>query len=261
MTRSSQSEFLTPNAKLPIDRSQMIIIGWTLAWIGAWTFFRPQVFPTPLEVLRAFPNLWFEEGLGQELATSFLANAEALLLSTLISLPLAYLSVVPAVRPLAVALSKLRFLSPAIFFLPLLFLTSSSHAVKIWMLTLGESFYLITTMLGVVQGIPDESFDDARTLRMSEWTATWYVVVRGTVPQALDALRDNAAMGWAAIMFVEGFVRSEGGVGVLMLNQERHMNFSVMYAIAFAVLLIGLLQDYVLVSLRNSVCPYAEPAA
>jgi hypothetical protein len=40
------------------------------------------------------------------------------------------------------------------------------------MLALGETFFLVTTMIGVVQGIPAAQYDDARTLRMSEWRAS-----------------------------------------------------------------------------------------
>jgi NitT/TauT family transport system permease protein len=190
--------------------------------------------------------------------TSFTTNLQAIVLSTIISLPLAYLSLTPIVRPVALGISKLRFLSPAVFFLVLLFVTSSGHQVKVVMLSLGEAFFLVTTMIGVVESIPSDDFDDARTLRMDEWKVTWYVVIRGTIPQAIDAVRDNAAMGYSMLMMVEGLVRSEGGLGVLILNQEKHMNFSMIYAIALVILLVGLAQDFVLVWIRNGFCPYAE---
>ena len=45
-----------------------------------------KVLPQPDEVLRAFRDLWFEQGLGRELWTSFSMNLEALGLTVLISL-------------------------------------------------------------------------------------------------------------------------------------------------------------------------------
>jgi NitT/TauT family transport system permease protein len=254
---SDLSKIYTPNESVSENTSWIIIGGWVVLWLGYWTLLKPTVFPTPFEVLGELPDLWFQEGLGQELITSFTVNLEALVLSALISLPLAYLSLTPLIRPIALAISKLRFLSPAVFFLLLLFATNNGHQVKVLMLTLGETFFLVTTVVGVVGTIPSDVFDDARTLRMNEWTVTWYVVIRGTVAQALDAIRDNAAMGWSMLMMVEGFVRSEGGVGVLILNQERHMNFAVIYAVALAVVIVGLLQDAVLVWIRRTLCPYA----
>lgn len=183
---------------------------------------------------------------------------EALVLSASIALPLAYLSRVPAFRPIAVAVSKLRFLSPSVFFVLLLFLAPSGHLIKVFMLTLGEACFLVTTMIGVVDAIPNERFDDCRTLRMSEGKATWYVVVRGTLHQAVDAIRDNNAMGWASLMMVEGIVRAEGGVGVLILNNEKHMNIASVWAIALAILAMGLAIDAAIGMARAVLCPYAE---
>ena len=248
----------TPNELVTQRTMLTIVAGWLVLWLGYWSLFKPEVFPSPLDVIAAFPTLWFESGLGQELISSFTVNVEALVLSTVLSLPLAYLSRTPIVRPLALGLSKLRFLSPALFFMLLVFLTSSGHAVKVWMLALGEAFFLVTTMMNVVLEIPSYQFDDARTLRMNEWQVTWYVVVRGTVAQAIDATRDNAAMGWSMLMMVEGIVRSEGGVGVMIMNQQHVMNLSQVYAIATSVIIVGLGQDYALGWVTQMACPWIK---
>lgn len=251
------SRIFTPNEVVNPRTALLIVAGWVFIWMAYWTTFKPVIFPSPADVLRAFPTLWFQEGLGQELIASFTVNVEALVLSALISLPLAYLSRTPVVRPLALGLSKLRFLSPAVFFMLLVFMTRNGHDVKVLMLTLGESFFLVTTMMNVVLDIPSYRLDDARTLRMNEWKVTWYTVVRGTVPQAIDAIRDNAAMGWSMLMMVEGIVRSEGGVGVLMMNQQKVLNLPEVYAIAAAVVIVGLAQDYTIGAIRKAACPYA----
>lgn len=248
----------TPNERVSRGTLLVIVAGWIALWLGYWSIYKPVIFPSPLEVLSVFPSLWWEGGLGQELISSFTVNLEALALSTLISLPLAYLSKTAIIRPLSIGLSKLRFLSPAIFFMLLVFMTSSGHAVKVLMLTLGESFFLVTTMINVVAEVPEYLLDDARTLRMNEWEVTWYVIVRGTIVNAIEAIRDNAAMGWSMLMMVEGIVRSEGGVGVLILNQQKVMNMAVVYAIAAAVVVVGLAQDYGLELAAEVLCPWTK---
>jgi NitT/TauT family transport system permease protein len=130
--------------------------------------------------------------------------------------------------------------------------------VKVCLITLGQLFYLVTTMAGIVQNIPEYRFDDARTLRMSEWKSVWFVNVRGTVPDAIGAIRDNAAIGWSMLMFVEGVIRSEGGVGVMMYNMEKHVEFASVYAIVIVILAIGILQDWILGEVRKVMCPYAS---
>src|ERR1700737_528375 len=66
--------------------------------------------PKPMDVWRAFVDLWNNEGLGQELIVSFLLNVQAMAWATVISLGLAYLTVVPVFQPIAHAVSKGRFL-------------------------------------------------------------------------------------------------------------------------------------------------------
>ncbi len=246
----------TPNETSTRQLLLTVTAGWLVAWLVVWVIFRPAIFPSPLEVIAAWPALFRDEGLSDAILASLWTNLEALALSTAIGLPLAYLSRVLLFRPLALGISKLRFLSPAVFFLLLLFAVSSGHMVKVWMLTFGETFFLVTSMLAIVWNVSPIALDDARTLRMSEWEVLWYSVVRGTLDQALQAIRDNAAMGFAMLTMVEGVIRSEGGLGVLLLSQEKYMSFPAVYAIVATVLVLGLLQDFALGVLRETLCPH-----
>jgi NitT/TauT family transport system permease protein len=79
----------------------------------------------------------------------------------------------------------------------------------------------------------------------------------GTADKALEVMRQNAAMGWMMLTMVESFVRSEGGVGVLLLNNEKYMKLSEVFAIQLTILVVGLLQDSAIGLFRRLVCPYA----
>jgi NitT/TauT family transport system permease protein len=88
----------------------------------------------------------------------------------------------------------------------------------------------------------------------------WEVVIRGTADQALEALRQNAAMGWMMLTMVEGVVRSEGGIGAMMLNENKHLQLDAVFALIGVVLVVGVVQDAALAWLRRTVCPWAELA-
>jgi NitT/TauT family transport system permease protein len=251
-------DILTPNAEVPPGISVLLRFIWIFMATVLWILLKPAVMPTPLEVLASIPTLLTTGGLGDALKTSFITNILALAASAAIALPIAYLSRVPVVRPLAFAVSQLRFLSPAVFLLLLLFMVGSGPTVKIALVVLGEVFFLATGMINVVQGIPQAEFDEARVLRMSEWMSMWYVTIRGTLDRALELIRDNAAIGWSMLMMVEGIVRSEGGVGVLLLNQERYMRFDAVYGIALMVLIVGVGQDWILKEVRGWACPHTR---
>src|SRR5437762_10860994 len=213
-----------------------------LVWATSTYVFLPK----PMDVWRAFVELWNNEGLGQELIVSFLLNVQAMAWATVISLGLAYLTVVPIFQPIAHAVSKGRFLGMVglTFFFTVIF--ASGHRLKVSLLVFGVAVFFVTSMIDVVAQVPKEKFDLARTLRMGEWRVVWEVIVLGRADAAFDAMRQNAAMGWMMLTMVEGISRSEGGIGALLLNQNKHFRLEAVFAIQLSILVIGLFQDYML---------------
>ena len=63
-------------------------------------------------------------------------------------------------------------------------------------------------------------------------------------------------MGWAMITMVEGISRAEGGIGAMILNQNKHFHLAEVYAILFAILGVGLVLDYLMGVLVRLACPY-----
>jgi NitT/TauT family transport system permease protein len=217
-----------------------------------------KILPQPGEVLSALRTLWSRDGLGQDLLTSFLMNVEALSWSAVISLLLAYMTVLPVCRPIVVALSKGRFLSMIGFSTVFTIMVGGGHPLKTSLLVYGITVFFVTSMASVIANIPKAEFDHARTLRMSEWRVVWEVVVLGTADKAFEVLRQNAAMGWMMLAMVEGIVKSEGGVGVQLIEQDKYFHLAAVFAIQIVILIVGLGQDAVIGLLRRAVCPYAD---
>jgi NitT/TauT family transport system permease protein len=113
-------------------------------------------------------------------------------------------------------------------------------------------------MAAVIVTIPKGDFDHARTLRMSEWRVVWEVVILGTADKAFEVLRQNAAIGWMMLTMVEGVVRSEGGIGAALINENKYFRLEGVFAIQLVILAVGLFQDYLLGALRRLCCPYAD---
>jgi NitT/TauT family transport system permease protein len=250
-------EVLSPN-KVISKQTVRWLVGLQLVMLFFIWVFSPSVFlPRPKEVFQALSEMWMQ-GLGGELITSFYLNLQAIALSTVLSLLMAYLTVIPFFRPIVNLLSKLRFLSMVglTFFFTLM--ASTGHELKLFLLVFSVSVFFVTGMAEVVASIPKEKFDLARTLRMSEWRVVYEVVVLGQADKAFEVLRQNAAMGWMMLTMVEGISRSEGGVGAMLLNQNKHFHLSAVFAIQLTILVLGLGQDYAIGLLRNIFCPYAD---
>lgn len=248
----------SPNRVISVNAFRIIVVFQIAVLLLVWATSTFVFLPKPLDVWRAFVDLWMHEGLGQELIISFSLNLQAMGWATVISLVLAYLTVVPFFQPIVSALSKGRFLGMVglTFFFTIIF--ASGHRLKVSLLVFGVSVFFVTTMIDIVVQVPKEKFDLARTLRMGEWRVVWEVVVLGKADAAFDAMRQNAAIGWMMLTMVEGISRSEGGVGALLLNQNKHFRLEAVFAIQISILLIGLLQDYTLGLAKRFLFPYAD---
>jgi len=253
---STFKEAFRPNGTIS-PRARLAILAETIAFLVIFWSFRPKFLPGPLDVVSAYGSL-LQQGLIYQLYVSLVTNLQAIGLSCLLMVPLAYLTVLPAVRPLVRAISKMRFLGLTGFVVLFTILFGGGHGLKIALLVFGMSVFLVTSLYDIVEAIPREEFDHARTLRMGSWGSVIEVVILGHFDGVLDAIRQNAAMGWVMLTLVEGLVRSEGGLGSLMLAEDKHIRLDAVFAIQLLVLIIGVAQDWLLRMIRQTLCPYAD---
>jgi NitT/TauT family transport system permease protein len=256
-TARSLTAAFVPNRPVSPTTMGLLVGVQVVVALGIWWTSPLRLLPRPDEVARAFRTLWMEEGLGRELWASLATNLQALGIAMVISLGLSYLTVLPFFRPLAAAVSKGRFLAFVGF--PLLFtlVFANPHWIKVALLVLAMTVFFVTSMASVILEIPRERLEHARTLRMGEWRVVGEVIVLGTADKALEVTRQNAAIGWMMLTMVEGFYRGEGGIGALLLNQNKHFLLAGVFAIQLTILTVGLLQDYGIGVLGRALFPWA----
>ena len=248
---------LRPNQWVPARTYTMLAARWAALVLLLWVFAPAGAFPNPARVLRALRELTATQGLLGELGVSLGLFAQSLLIATLLSLGLAYLTVVPALRPIITALTKARFLSLVGLSFVFTLTVGGGRPLKVSLLVFGISTFLLTSMVDVVASVPTEKLDHARTLRMGEWRVVWEVIILGQLGAALDAVRQNAAIGWMMLTMVEGISRSEGGIGALLMDQNKHFNLAAIFAVQAVFLIAGFFQDYFLAFLKNTLVPHA----
>jgi NitT/TauT family transport system permease protein len=248
---------LRPNQWVSRQTYLAIAAGWAVVVLLLWLF-GAGFFPTPARVLAALGTLVSEGGLLGELLTSLTLFAEALVIAGLLSMGLAYLSVVPALRPIISALTKARFLSLVGLTFVFTMLVGGGHPLKLALLVFGISAFLLTSMMDVVGSVTTEKLDHARTLRMGDWRVVWEVVILGQMGLAFDALRQNAAIGWMMLTMVEGISRSEGGIGALLMDQNKHFHLAAIIAVQGVFLIAGFFQDFFLAWLKSVLVPFAS---
>jgi NitT/TauT family transport system permease protein len=249
-------QLFLPNQPVASSTMQWLLAGQMLVLLALWALWPSALMPRPTAIASAWYTLLFERGLCYDIWSSLTVNLEALAIATGLSAGLAYLTVLPVMRPLVLLLSKLRFLGLTGLTLFFTVMAGSGHVLKVSLLVFGMSVFFVTTLAQEVADIPVERLDHARSLRMPEWRVVWEVVIRGRLDALLEALRQNAAMGWMMLSMVEGLVRGEGGIGGLLLAENKHLQLDAVVAIQLTVLLIGIGQDYLIGLVKRVLCPH-----
>lgn len=250
-------DVFTPNKTVSQEVRSLIIFGQALFVLVVWWLFPIAMIPKLPQVLGAFGTLW-NEGILVDLAVSFFVNLKALICTMIISLSISYLTVVPFMRPPAEGVAKLRFLGFVGLTLPFTLIFGGGEPLKIAVLTFFMTAYFVTSMSDEVASIPREKFDHARTLRMREWRVVWEVVIRGKLDRVFEVTRQVAGMGWMMVTLVEGIVRSDGGVGAVLISKNKMLDkLPEVFAILIIIVIVGILQDKAIRGLMKVMCPWA----
>lgn len=248
-----------PNKKLSRKAWTAILsVQAAFLWV-AWTAASRWSIPGPLEIISAVGRLIREDHILYEFfAVSLSINVEALVITSVLSVGLAYLTVVPFMRPVVEFCATSRFLPMTGFVTPFTLAFGGGHGLKVALMVFGMSVFFITAMASAVVEIPKADWDHAKSLRMSPWRSVKEIVILGKADVAFEIFRQNAAMGWMMLTMVEGLVRSEGGVGSVLLNHAKYRHWDAVFAIMFILFVTGVAQDRFIAFVKSVFCPYAN---
>lgn len=247
-----------PNKILNKKVFSSMVLFQIMAILIFWLFSNSPLFPSINDTYIAFKKLVVQDDLIAELLTSTLLCIQSLAIAIIISLLISYLSVIPFFKPLAFLVTKFRFLTLVglSFFFTLI--THSGHGLKVSLMVFGITVFFVTSMLSVIEAITKNEYNHARTLRMSEWEVVKEVIVLGKLDQVFEIIRQTFAISWMMLTMVEGISRAEGGVGTLLLNQNKHLQLDAIFATQIAILIIGICMDYFIGFMKNMFFPYAN---
>lgn len=245
-TTATLSKKHMPKIGAVFSSTRVIVLMHAVFWVAIWILVPWKILPMPWEVWSAFVRLW-NQGFVVDLWTSFWLNVEALVVSSGIAASIVYLSAAPYIgkhiRPYLAAVSKFRFMGMVGWGLAFTLMFGGGHYLKVALMVFAMTGFMITAMASVVANIPKEQYDHARTLRMGDWRIVYEVVIRGTLAEMALVVIQNAAIGWTVLTVVEGLSRSEGGVGILLMSQDKFFKLDSIAAIQISILFLALIQD------------------
>lgn len=251
-------QLFSPNQTISKRNLIIMIISQIALFLFYWIYFTPDLIPKPMGILKAWVDLAKNGGLIQETWVSVSLCFHALLISVIISAIIAYSTVIPFFKPIAFLMRVSRFLPMVGLSFVFTLMSTNGYDLKIKLLVFGMSVFIVESMISVVQSVTPNQYNHARTIFGNEWKVVYERVILGKAHEMINAVKQNFAIVWTMLTFAEGLVRSDGGVGAMMLNENKHLQLDSVFAIQVQLFLMGILIDYMFGVLKNTVCPYAK---
>lgn len=212
--------------------------------------------PQPAKVAAALANLSVSKLLIDNILVSLVLTLKAMLYSIIITLVIAWLSVIPFFKGIAQFIVKCRYLTLAGLIFVFTLLTQNGSALKLWLLVFGIVPFFVTSFLSVIVNIHQQEYDLCKTLGYNNWRTLYEVIIVGKADKVLEIIQQNFAISWLMITMVEGVSMSEGGIGALLIKYNKYNDLTNALALQLVIFLLGLLFDFLLATLRRWLFPY-----
>ena len=242
-----------------------------IAILGIWWFLTtgsqveervisPTILPSPVEVLRSFPTLWFERALTRNASVSFIRVLSGFAVGVLVAFPLGLLmgsfSKIKAVfNPISVFGAYLPI--PAL--VPLtLSLFGTGEGQKVAFLALAFGIYLLPLIVQAVDGVDDIYLKTAYTLGADRFQVLTKVLLGISWADIYQAMRLGFGIGWSYIILAEMVDIGKGLGGIIIISQRRGPREHI-YLVLVVIVALAFLTDRVWAWLGRYLFPYREP--
>lgn len=235
-----------------------VVVAWAL--ITRWELISSYVFPTPMEVLRAFPSLFSERGLLANVWASWVRIGQAFLWCAVIAIPLGLLMASfrwlnDLIEPVAAPMRSM----PITAFLPAFIgIFGIYETMKVAFLWFGMFFYLLAVVVEEVNRVDSSLLETAYTLGAKKYQVLW-LMFRASFPGIFSSFRILYDIGWTYVILAEIVNRSKG-VGAMVQSAYEFHRPDLVYAGIIAIGVAAFLFRFVLTLLEKVLFPWRQTA-
>ncbi len=243
------------NAELPATRALSLTALFVGLLLVAWWFMtrgepanrilQPLILPAPMDVLKSFGPLHFEQGLVRSALYSWLRVTAGFGLAALVAVPLGvYMATFPSVSAFFRPLSLAGAYVPIVVFSPLsLTWFGTEETQKIGFLFIACFVALLPLVIKDIADVPSAFLDVAVTKGASQWQLVRHVLFPVAKANIWDHLRGVYGVGWGWIIMAEIVVQPKYGLGSLIAVSDRRSHTEAIYAVIIVIVLIAITCD------------------
>jgi NitT/TauT family transport system permease protein len=221
----------------------------------------PTILPSPIEVVRSFPSLWFDRALMRNLLISFARVIGGFAIAVAISFPLGlYMGSFSKVKAAFTPLTVFGAYLPIPTLVPLtMSLFGTDETQKLLFLALAFTIYIVPLIVAAVDGVEDAYLKTAYTLGANRMQAVSKVLLPMAWPDIFRALRLGFGVGWSYILLAE-MVDIGKGLGGLIITSQRRGPREHIYLVLLTIVLVAFLTDKIWSAVGRRLFPYRGTA-
>ncbi|WP_370424535.1 ABC transporter permease [Tenacibaculum dicentrarchi] len=215
------------------------------------------ILPSPIKVIKAFPELNKNDDVIGNTFLSIKLNVLGYLLAIIIAIPIGFLlGLVPLFRGLfSKIIDSYRFIPlTAVTGIFIMWLGLGSQ-MKVSFLAFGIIVYLIPVVVQRIDEVQKVYLNTVFTLGATPWQTIKSVYMPYVFSKLIDDIRVLTAISWTYITIVE-MLNKGGGIGELIWTAKRQSRIDKAFAILIIIVIIGVIQDRLFVIIDKLLFPY-----
>ncbi|MBE7629453.1 ABC transporter permease [Tenacibaculum piscium] len=215
------------------------------------------ILPSPIKVIKAFPELNKDDDVIGNTFLSIKLNVLGYLLAIIIAIPVGFLlGLIPLFRGLfSKIIDSYRFIPlTAVTGIFIMWLGLGSQ-MKVSFLAFGIIVYLIPVVVQRIDEVQKVYLNTVFTLGATPWQTIKSVYMPYVFSKLIDDIRVLTAISWTYITIVE-MLNKGGGIGELIWTAKRQSRIDKAFAILIIIVIIGVVQDRLFVIIDKLLFPY-----
>jgi len=227
----------------------LVLVAWWAITRGDFNqrLVNSTILPSPLEVIRAFGPLHFEQALVRNALTSVERITIAFLIAVAVAVPLGtYMGTFRAIAAFFHPVTLVGTYVPTVVFLPLsIGWFGATEIQKIWFLSVVYFIAVLPLVIKTIGDVPDAYLDVAVTKGASQWQLVRHVLFPVAKADIWDHLRGAYGVGWTWIILAEAWANAEHGLGYLLEISYRRSHMDRYFAVVIVIVFIAVVCDQV----------------
>ncbi len=218
-----------------------------IIWYALSLFVPHYLFPTPLDVLKAFVKLWQRESLLVNIVVTLYRVAVGFLIGLFLGFTLGVISMLYRVfRDLIYPLVAFITVTPSFAFIPLLMLwVGLNDVLAIVAVAVCVGFPIVYSFMSGKKNVDPEIVDVALTLGASKKDVVFKIIIPLSITHLASLLKLEVGHSWK-LVFVTEYLALSSGLGYLMVRAYSTISVDEIIALIILLGLLALLFQYII---------------